>query len=51
MLKARYRKYFEEVKERRTLFIPRVAKHGIENPRKDYPDFFTKARKYLKEVL
>jgi hypothetical protein len=47
LLKARYRKYYHEVRKKNTLFLPRVAKNGIEDPRKDYPDFFTEARKLL----
>jgi len=47
LLKARYRKYYSEAKNNRDISIPRVAKNGIEDPRKDYPDFFKEARKLL----
>jgi len=47
LLKARYHGYFKEVKVKGKLFIPRVAKEGVEDPRRNYPDFFTEARKLL----
>ena len=47
LLKARYQKYYSEAKTNGDISIPRVAKNGVEDPRKDYPDFFREARKLL----
>jgi len=47
LLKARYKKHFEEVRKKGELFIPRVAKRGLEDPRRDYPEFFKEAKKLL----
>ncbi len=47
LLKARYQKYYSEVKTTRDLSIPRIAKKGMEDPRKDYAEFFKEARKLL----
>ena len=47
LLKARYQKYYSKVKINGDLSIPRIAKKGIEDPRKDYAEFFKEARQLL----
>jgi len=51
LLKARYRKYFQEVKKAGKLFIPRVAKYGLEDPKKDYPEFFEEVKLILRRCF